>query len=376
MTKSVLFCTGIYPPDIGGPATYVLRLAQQMDQDGIRVGVITYSDNHSGTEHSFHVTRIKRRFFALNYLRYFYAVIRNAKNYDVLYIQGSFSEGIPTILANIFLRKKTIMRIGGIFSWELSTNLGMTRDLPEDFFHKKQRFFCEILKKIDNLVISNCDKVVANSNYMKKILTLNRIKPGKISVIYNSFDPMPETEAPYAKDKSLERAFDASNKTVLLSHGRFVPWKNFDKLILFFKELPGNHILIIVGEGPEEEKLKNLIRNESLEKKVFLLPKQSKSELRKLNNFADIFVLISSYEGLSNALVEAVQLDCKIISSDIEPNAEVLKGYETCKIIPIKKEFFIRAVSELEAIQRRTNPQKDTFDFALIYKKTLSELCT
>jgi len=43
-TKKILFCTGIFSPDIGGPATYVLKMAKKMSQDGIVNAIITYSD--------------------------------------------------------------------------------------------------------------------------------------------------------------------------------------------------------------------------------------------------------------------------------------------------------------------------------------------
>ncbi|NTW27554.1 MAG: glycosyltransferase family 4 protein [Candidatus Moranbacteria bacterium] len=374
--KSILFCTGIFPPDIGGPATYVLKMAKKMHGDGIKVGVITYcsqQNNHDSPSHDFEIKRIIRRFFIFDYLKYFFKILKTAKNYEIIYLQGSFSEGIPTILANIFLGKRIVIRIGGLFSWEISTNLKLTTDSPEVFFNKKQYIICEIFKKIDRLVISNCDKVIANSNYIKKMLTINNIAEEKISVIYNSFDNVPKNTK---VNISLKKIFNTEDRKILLSHGRFVSWKNFDKIILFFKEISDKYVLIIAGDGPEEKILKKLVIKEGLQESVLLLPKQSAKELHSLNALADIFILLSSYEGLSNALVEAMQLNCKIIASNIEPNNEALSNYQCCRLIDINKNSFLNAVSELENINKcESMNMGNEFDFNSIYKKTIAELC-
>ncbi len=44
----ILLATGIYPPDIGGPATYVRHLAQELTKRGTEVTVVTYGEVESG----------------------------------------------------------------------------------------------------------------------------------------------------------------------------------------------------------------------------------------------------------------------------------------------------------------------------------------
>ena len=52
MNKSlkILIATGIYPPDIGGPATYAYNLSRELTRLGHEVNVLTYSDDQSGCE--------------------------------------------------------------------------------------------------------------------------------------------------------------------------------------------------------------------------------------------------------------------------------------------------------------------------------------
>lgn len=372
MNKSVLFCTGIFPPEIGGPATYVLKMAKQMKSRGIKNAIITYSNKADIENYGLNVTRIKWGFFIFTYLKYFLHVLRIGRRYDIIYLQGSFIEGIPTALANFFLQKKLIVRIGGIFAWEYSMNKKLTFALPEEFYSKKQNIKCEILKSLDRLVISQCQKILVNSNYMKKLLILNRIDANKISVIYNSIET---TDYPHIPRKILLQRFNLPDKKIILSHGRLVSWKNFDKIINFAKKISNDYLFVIAGEGPKKNELLTLIKENKLHNKVIIIEKQSRENIHYLNELCNIFVLLSSYEGLSNALVETMQQGCSIIASNIEPNIEVLRNYKNCKVVNIDEEEFKKAVYFFENIDLKSDAELDNFNFDDIYTKTINTLC-
>ncbi|HWH77104.1 MAG TPA: hypothetical protein VNT76_07020, partial [Candidatus Binatus sp.] len=67
----IQFVTGIFPPDIGGPATYVPKMASALAMRGHRVEVLTLSEAASSADpHPFTVTRIRRgRFKAWRFVR-------------------------------------------------------------------------------------------------------------------------------------------------------------------------------------------------------------------------------------------------------------------------------------------------------------------
>jgi glycosyltransferase involved in cell wall biosynthesis len=371
--KSILFCTGIFPPEIGGPATYVFKMAQKMSTDGIKNSIITYSDRNNFDDYGLDVHRVERKNFLYNYTKYFLKVLKIGKNFDILYIQGSFSEGIPTILASFFLRKKTIIRIGGIFSWEISFHNRWTTDLADDFLTKKQKFIPEILKIIDRLVISQCSNIITNSLYTKKLLVLNGIKNKQIEVIYNSFDN-PDFEV--IDKEACKKELGVENKKIILSIGRFVPWKNFDKLIEFSRNLSDDFVIFIAGEGTEKEHLEKMMLAYALDKKVFILNKLSKPELYKMYQVVDIFVLLSSFEGLSHVLIEAMAMNLPIISSNIDPNLEALDGYNKYKCININEDEFLCAIDFFK--KNKTPKASNTlnkYNLENIYIKTLKILC-
>lgn len=372
MNKKILFSTGIFPPQIGGPATYVLKMANRMSKDGFDIAVITYSDNMQKEKYGLNVFRISWTFFIFTYLKFFFKILIVGRKYDVIFLQGTFLEGIPTVFANFFLKKKLIIRIGGIYSWETSIKHKWTFDNTDDFLKNKQKFIPEIFKKIDCFIISKCDKVIANSYYIKKLLLLNKVKKSKIEVIYNPVELAPFENISQQRYKE-EKRF--SNKKILLYVGRLVPWKNLDRLINFSKKLDNEFVVAFAGEGPEKEALMNLAKINNLEEKIIFLGKLGKSELNKLYQVADAVILISSFEGLSHVLIEAMRFNLPIIASGIEPNKEVLEGYNNCQLININEEEFLMAMRKLNFNKNKNTLNLDRFDFENIYKKTLQILC-
>lgn len=99
--------------------------------------------------------------------------------------------------------------------------------------------------------------------------------------------------------------------------GRLEPQKNFPLLINAFAEfskIEPDYKLTIYGEGREREKLEKLIFNLNLENSVEL-PGRDKNVLNKINS-ASGFILSSDYEGMPNALIEAMCMGMPVISTD------------------------------------------------------------
>src|SRR3989304_2519868 len=96
----VLIITGIFPPDSGGPATYVPRIATELAKIGHQMKVITLSDNlcHDDSGYLFKVIRIKRG--KLNHIRVletFMKIIGYGLKSDIFFVNGL---GVEYVLAN------------------------------------------------------------------------------------------------------------------------------------------------------------------------------------------------------------------------------------------------------------------------------------
>ncbi len=103
----------------------------------------------------------------------------------------------------------------------------------------------------------------------------------------------------------------------LISIGRLTKQKNFELLINFFYKLSDKYSkfeLVIIGEGEDELKLKNLSKELNIEKKIHFLGYQ-KNIFKYLKN-AECFILTSLWEDPGFVIVEAALSNIPIISSN------------------------------------------------------------
>lgn len=307
----VLIATGIYPPDIGGPATYSKLLYEELPKRGIAVKVLNFGEVR-------HFPKIFR------HLLYFFKSIIRGYNCHIIYAQDPVSVGLPAMLAAKILGKKFILKIVGDYAWEQGTQRYGVKDLLDVFATKylEYPFFVKFFKNIEYRVAKGARVIVVPSYYLRRIVSGWGIGKEKIKVIYNSFD------APGINlSKKEARAKLGLGGSVLVSAGRLVPWKGFSTLIeimpRIIKEIPDAR-LYIIGEGPDSHYLQTKISNLSLERSVTLTGKLPQKVLHTYLLAGDIFALNTAYEGFSHQVLEAMALGIPVITTTSGGNAEVV----------------------------------------------------
>jgi len=121
---------------------------------------------------------------------------------------------------------------------------------------------------------------------------------------------------------------EANIKTII-TVSRLVPKNAVDDLIKSLQYLDFPLKLLILGIGPLEKKLKNLVKKLNLEKKVLFLGLISPNEIPKYLSIADIFVRPSISEGLGNVFFEAMAADVPIIGTPVGGIVDFLENGET-----------------------------------------------
>lgn len=122
----------------------------------------------------------------------------------------------------------------------------------------------------------------------------------------------------------------------IVSVGRLTVQKNQELLIKAFKQILNNFPdseLYIYGEGELREYLESLVQKMGLISKVYM--PGNVSNIHELMAKADLFVLSSNYEGLSNALLEALMMGIPCVSTNVAGADEYIKSGENGIIIPI-----------------------------------------
>ena len=332
--SKILIATGIFPPDIGGPATYGEIIANALIKRGFDIKVITYGSGNSVKE-KFPVYRVSRSLpKGLRHLIYFFRLFSLVRKSDVVLALNAVSAGWPALLWARVFKKKFIVRIVGDYAWEMAVAKGKTSLLIDDFQQSSNRGF---LHSTQVKTCKRADKVIVPSEYLKKIVTGWGVEEGKIVVIYNAVD---FKKSDLSKEEA--RKVIGISGNIVLSVGRLVPWKGFRMLIKIMpklQEVSQFLRLVIVGDGPEKKNLEQMIKNMNLDRKVFIVGKKSKEELATYFAASDMFVLNSGYEGFSHQILEAMASGVPVIASAISGNKEVIDQGENGFLVKYNDEF-------------------------------------
>jgi glycosyltransferase involved in cell wall biosynthesis len=200
----LLIATGIYPPQIGGPATYAKNLKEAFSSLGHKVFVKKY-----GFEN-----------FLPSGIRHFWFFIKSLSpvfQSDFCLALDTFSVGAPIVLASKIFNKKVILRIGGDFLWESYLNRTGETILFSEFYdvaRGKLNLKEKIIFEVSKWVLRNTDMIVFSTNWQKEIFIKNYfLDREKVSVVENFYG---------AKEPN---AFSEKGKKIFVSGVRNLKWK-------------------------------------------------------------------------------------------------------------------------------------------------------
>jgi glycosyltransferase involved in cell wall biosynthesis len=322
----IVITTGIFPPDVGGPATFVPMIAERWSERHHAVSVVTYSDVAEADDRPYRVFRIPRALpVALRYLSYFFRVRREAREAGVVFAQDGVASGFPAWLAARG-RSRFALKIVGDFAWEHArVQHDYEGDLEE--FQKDQTIPLRIrlMRGVQRFVACRADLVIVPSRYLADVVRKWGVKDERLRVIYNGVEPEDTGEA---VDKRPHR---------IVTAGRLVSWKGFDTLIgalpKVLEKFP-DATLMIVGDGPEEERLRERARILGVEEKVKFVGRLKRAQVSQAIRSAGVFALVSSYEGFSHQLVEAFHTGTPVIASNAGGNAELVREGKNGILVP------------------------------------------
>lgn len=184
-------------------------------------------------------------------------------------------------------------------------------------------------KLFSKAIAKKCDGFIFQTERVKKYYP-KKVRKNS-AVIYNAI--------------SNQKAIDASKKNylkenIITAMGRLNPQKGFDILIKSFKKVVSefpNYKLLIYGEGEEREKLQSLINSLSLENNVKLCGNDKDAIYTVAKS--KIFVLSSRFEGMPNALIEAMATGTACISTDCDFGPrELIENNHNGILVPIDDE--------------------------------------
>ncbi len=323
----ILITSDIFPPDVGGPATYVPTIADQLAQLGHEVTVVTYSllDSHpADSQYRFRLVRVSSAPPQWRRIpRTVRAIASSGRQVDVIYANGLATE---TVLANAVLCKPILAKVVGDLAWERSRDKGWITDDFETFQKERYSSQVEWMRWRRDFTYRRMHQIIVPSKYLADVLsTFWGLPAERIRVIYNSF------EAPVSEASPIQ--IDLQVEHTIVTVCRLTGWKGVHGLIEILSDLPDTG-LIVVGDGPQRDDLVAQAQELNVHERVRFVGTVPKGQVFAYLKACDVFVLNSSYEGLPHVLLEAMAAGLPVIATHVGGVPEVIDHQSNGLLIP------------------------------------------
>ena len=334
----VLVTVGIFPPDIGGPATFVPKIAKYFqDELNYEIEILTLSDNkNSNINDDFSVKRIDRNLpIIYRWLKTIFTIYKLGKNKDLIFVNGL---GTEATIANIFLNKKIIRKIVGDPVWERAYSKAKISESFDEFQLKSYGFSISFQKKVRSFSIKKSDIVVTPSQHLKNFI-LNLGFKNKIETINNGIIIPEESAKKFTNDQT--------NITIV---SRLVTHKNIEKIIGAISDLNNSLIkLNIIGDGPELNQLQSIALKSDYKENIIFHGKLQRFDINNIFLNSDIYIQASNYEGLPHSLLEAMSYGIPVLCTPVGECKEILGNEDRGYILdlPVSKNNIKSKISQI-----------------------------
>ena len=349
MSRQLKVClvSNLFPPDIGGPATYVPKLATSLSERGHRVRIVAgappdYRPNGTD-EWSSLTTRVSRGLpLPQRMARFLIAVLRVVRSADVLYVNGLAGPEMAAIVAGRLLGRPVVLKIVGDNAWELALRRGWTTAGIDEFQRLPASLKVRLVRGLVRRFARLATKLIVPSDYLKRLVIGWGVSPNAVVVIRNALAvvddsrPNPMGSEDEATDRPAARARLAlGTGRVIMTCARLYPWKNLEFLIRLVPALPPDVTLVIVGDGPERKHLEREAVVAGVPERVCFAGSVSQATVQQYLQAADVFTLHTRYEGLSHVMLEAMHAGTPMVASDVGGNAEVIESGRNGLLVPL-----------------------------------------
>lgn len=304
----VLVATGLYPPEIGGPATYSALLELGLPKKGIEAEILPYRS-------------VKKYYKVFRHLVYAWMVFRRSKDVDLIIALDPISVGVPARVAAFLRRKKFVVKVVGDYAWEQARQRFDYTGTIEEFQTADVGLIPQLMRWLERVVVRTATHVIVPSRYLAGIVSGWGIPKERLSVIYNG------VSVSDVGDRDIIRGVLHFTGKLIISVGRLVPWKGFEALIATFAQLRKKDpelALFIVGDGPGLDKLEQNATEHGVTDNVIFAGAVNHEALLRYLKAADIFVLNTAYEGFSHLLLETMAVGTPIVTTMVGGNPEII----------------------------------------------------
>jgi glycosyltransferase involved in cell wall biosynthesis len=327
---NIIMISRFYHPAIGGVETQVKEIAERLVKDNNKVTIYTFDHTIKYTaDEEINGVQIKR--FGCKRI-----------SYGIEIPSAEFIHALKNSDADI-IHLHSLHTLLPYYTYKAITGSGSKFVITTHYHGRGHTFIRNILFRLYRLQLSNAiaaaDKLICVSRYESDLLLRDfSINQDRVIVIPNGINRMKISKL----NGDLEK-----NPSKILFVGRLEKYKNVDRLVKALGFLD-RHILVIVGEGPEKEKIFKLIRHLNISDRVRLVSNLSEENLTKEYQTSGIFVMPSHWEAYGIAVAEALSMGLQTIVANSSALKEfVTDGHAYGVSLPISVEKIVKAIVDV-----------------------------
>jgi len=321
----VVVVSGIWPPDVGGPASHAPALADALVEAGHTVEVVTTADLAPDTQ-PYPVHWVARdRPAPLRHLAVAREVRRAAQGADRVYATTMVRRAA---LGAALGRRPLVVKLVADEAYERERRAGRFAGTLEEFQAERRGLRLRFLRATRTAALRRARCIVVPSAYLRQIAIGWGLDPSRVDVV-----PNPAPELPEHPTRDEARATLGIDGFALGVAGRLTAQKALGDTLEALARVP-DVALLVLGDGPERAKLERRAGELGLADRVRFLGAGTRDDVIALFRAVDAALLTSAWENLPHTLLEALATGTPVIATAVGGIPEVVRDGENGLLVP------------------------------------------
>jgi glycosyltransferase involved in cell wall biosynthesis len=345
---NVLVVTGIWPPDVGGPASHAPDVAAFLLGRGHRVAVVTTASAEPAPA-DYPVRWMSRALpKGVIHAATGLEIARKARHADVVYTTGMFGRSSA---GAALARRPYVVKLTADPAFERAHRRGMVAGNVDEFQDDGHGLKIAVLRAARDAELTHAAHVFTPSAYLRDLAIGWGVSDRRVSVL-----PNPVPELPELGEREELRTSFAMNGMTLAFAGRLTAQKALSVAFAALARVEGVELLV-AGDGAERAALEASAVELGVADRVRFLGPLPRNRILELFHAADASILSSSWENFPHSVVEALAVGTPVLATAAGGVAEVVVDGENGLLVSIGDvdalAGAIRAFSTDDELRRR-----------------------
>jgi glycosyltransferase involved in cell wall biosynthesis len=321
----VVVVSGIWPPDVGGPASHAPALATALVDAGHDVEVVTTADS-APAQRPYPVRWVARsRPVPFRQLAVVREVVSAARRADRVYATTMVRRAaVGAALA----RTSLVVKLVADEAFERERRSGRFDGSLEDFQHMRGGLRRRFLRASRTVALRRARHVLVPSAYLRAIAVRWGLEPSRVTVV-----PNPAPELPPLPSRDDARASLGVTGAALATAARLTTQKALGVALQAIARVPEVELLVL-GDGPERGRLEREAESLGVSDRVRFLGTGTRDDVLALFRAADAVLVTSAWENLPHTVLEALAVGTPVIATAVGGIPEVVVDGENGLLVP------------------------------------------